>query len=73
MRYLVIVFALALAATGYGESATTTYAPVRIEAGSGGAGMSPALPFGVLAAAIVLPVTGVFGVRHFRRRTPEDR
>lgn len=62
-----------LAATGYGESATTTYAPVRIEAGFGGAGMSPALPFGVLAAAIVLPVTGVFGVRHFRRRTPEDR
>jgi len=73
VRFLVIVVALALAATGYGESATTTYAPVRIEAGSGGAGMSPALPFGVLAAAIVLPVAGVFGVRHFRRRTPEDR
>ena len=62
-----------LAATGYGESATTTYAAVRIAAGSDGTEAFRALPFGLLAAAVVLPVAGLFGVRHFRRRTPEDR
>jgi hypothetical protein len=62
-----------LAATGYGESAATTYAPVTIAAGSDGTEAFRALPFGILAAAIVLPVAGVFGVRHFRRPTPEDR
>lgn len=62
-----------LAATGYGESGTTTYAAVSIATGSDGTEAFPALPFGLLAAAVVLPVAGVFGVRHFRRRTPEDR
>lgn len=58
-----------LAATGYGESATTTYAPVTIGAGSDGS--FSALPFGVLAAAVVLPVAGVFGIRRLRRLTEE--
>ena len=62
-----------LAATGYGASATTTYSPVAIADPSGDDGASSALPFGLLAAAIVVPVAGVFGVRHLRGRTPEDR
>ena len=62
-----------LAATGYGESATTTYSPVAIAGPSSDDGASSALPFGLLAAAIVVPVAGVFGVRHLRGRTPDDR
>jgi len=60
-----------LAATGYGVSATTTYAPVTIDAGSGGSpGSFPALPLGVGAAAIALAAAGALGVRRFRKLTP---
>jgi hypothetical protein len=42
-----------LAATGYGESAMTTYAPVTIGSGSGGGGGSfPGLPVVALAGAL---------------------
>jgi hypothetical protein len=60
-----------LAATGYGESATTTYAPVTIGAGSGGGpGSFPTLPLGVLAAVVALAAAGLFGVRRLRKLTP---
>lgn len=63
-----------LAATGYGESATTTYAPVTVEAGSGGSRRSfPALPLGVVAAAVALAAAGALGVRRFRKLTPASR
>ena len=63
-----------LAATGYGESATTTYAPVTIAPGSeGGIGSFPALPFGVLVAAIALAIASVLGVRRIRKLTPASR
>ena len=60
-----------LAATGYGESATTTYAPVTIDPGSGGAPQSfPVLPVTVLAGALALLAFAAFGVRRWRRLTP---
>ena len=60
-----------LAATGYGVSATTTYAPVTIEAGpDGGGGSFPAVPFGAVAAAVALAAAAVFGVRRLRRLSP---
>jgi len=63
-----------LAATGYGESATTTYEQVTIDPGSSSdTGSFPVLPFGVLAAAVVLAVAGALGVRHFRGLTPASR
>lgn len=63
-----------LAATGYGESATTTYAPVMIEAGPGGGGGSfPAVPLGVVAAAIALAAAGALGARRLRKLTPASR
>ncbi len=60
-----------LAATGYGESATTTYAPVTIGTGSGsGPSSFPALPLGVLVAVVALAAAGAFGVRRLRKLTP---
>ncbi len=65
-----------LAATGYGVSATTTYAPVTIEPGSGGGaapGSFPVLPIAAAAAALALAALGRFGVRRLRRLTPAGR
>jgi hypothetical protein len=60
-----------LVATGYGQSATTTYAPVTIGAGSGaGPGSFPTLPLGVLAAVVALAAAGLFGVRRLRKLAP---
>jgi len=60
-----------LAATGYGESATTTFAPVTIGSGSGGSPSSfPTLPLGVLAAVVALAAAGLFGVRRLRKLAP---
>ncbi len=60
-----------LAATGYGESATTTYAPVTIGTGSvGGPSSFPTLPLGVLAAVVALATAGLFGVRRLRKLAP---
>jgi len=59
-----------LAATGYGESATTTYAPLTIEAGPGGGGSFPAVPLGVVAAAVALAAAVAFGARRLRKFTP---
>jgi len=60
-----------LVATGYGESATTTYAPVTIGAGSGdGPSSFPTLPLGVLAAVVALAAAGLFGVRRLRKLAP---
>ncbi|MGH3137025.1 MAG: FixH family protein [Gaiellaceae bacterium] len=58
-----------LMATGYGESATTTYAPVMIDAGPGGGGSFPAVPLGV-AAAIALAAAVAYGARRLRKLTP---
>ena len=58
-----------LTATGFGESATTTYAPVTIEA-PGGGGSFPAAPLGAIAAAIALAAAAVFSVRRLRRLSP---
>jgi len=60
-----------LVATGYGESATTTYAAVAIGAGSGdGPSSFPTLHLGVLAAAVALAAACLFGVRRLRKLTP---
>lgn len=57
-----------LAATGYGESAMTTYAPVNIGTAGGGGGSLPALPTVALAAALAAAVLGAFAVLRLRRR-----
>ena len=58
-----------LAATGYGESAMTTYAPVTIGSGSGGGGGSfPGLPVVALAGALAATALGAFAVLRLRRR-----
>jgi hypothetical protein len=57
-----------LAATGYGESAMTTYAPVTIGSGSGVGGSFPALPVVALAAALAAAALGAFAVLRVRRR-----
>jgi hypothetical protein len=63
-----------LIATGYGISATTTYAPVTIDPGSAGdPGSFPALPLTVLVAALALAAAGVVGVRRSRRFAPASR
>jgi hypothetical protein len=65
-----------LAATGYGESATTTYGPVIIQPGpAGGAdtGSFPTLPAAALAAALALLAAAVLGVRRMRRPMPASR
>lgn len=60
-----------LVATGYGESATTTYAPVAIGAGSvDGPSPFPALPLGILVAVVALAAAGLFVVRRSRKLTP---
>ena len=60
-----------LVATGYGESATTTYAPVAIGAGAGdGPSSFPALPLGILVAVVGLAAAGLFVVRRSRKLTP---
>jgi len=60
-----------LVATGYGESATTTYAPVTIGAGSGdGPSLFPALPFGILVVVVALAAAGLFVARRSRKLTP---
>lgn len=60
-----------LTATGYGVSATTTYAPVTIEAGlDGGGGSLPAVPLGAIAAAVALAAVAVFGVRRLKGLSP---
>jgi hypothetical protein len=58
-----------LVATGYGESATTTYAPVAIEVGSGGRGSFPAIPLGVLGA-VALAAAVVYGARRLGKLSP---
>ncbi len=65
-----------LAATGYGVSATTTYAPVRIEAGpAGGAdpGSFPMVPVAAVAVALALLAAGLLGARRLRRLMPASR
>lgn len=65
-----------LAATGYGVSATTTYAPVTVGPGTGGAGdprSFPVLPIAAAAAALALAAAGLLGVRRLRRLTPASR
>ena len=60
-----------LVATGYGESATTTYTPVVVDAGPGGGrGSFPALPLGLLAAAVALAAAAAYGARRLRKLTP---
>jgi len=65
-----------LAATGYGVSATTTYAPVAIAPGSGGGSdprSFPVLPIAAVAAALALAAVGLLGVRRLRRLMPASR
>ena len=63
-----------LSATGYGQSATTTYEPVRIETGSGSdPGSFPALPLGVALVAVALALAGAFRVRRHRKLAPASR
>lgn len=64
-----------LAATGYGVSATTTYAPVTIAPGSGGSDPRsfPVLPVAAAAAALALAAVGMLGIRRLRRLTPASR
>jgi len=63
-------------ATGYGESATTTYAPITVAPGpAGGAdtGSFPIVPVAAVAVALALLAAGVFGARRLRRLTPASR
>jgi len=64
-----------LATTGYGVSATTTYAPVTIAPGSGGSDPRsfPVLPIAAVAAALALAAGGLLGVRRLRRLMPASR
>jgi len=65
-----------LAATGYGVSATTSYAPVTIEPGpAGGAdtGSFPTVPVAAVAVALALLAAGLLGARRLRRLTPASR
>jgi hypothetical protein len=57
-----------LEATGYGASATTTYAAVRIGGGAGGGSSVPAWPIVVGGAVLVLGAGAVLVAR--RRREP---
>ncbi len=60
-----------LVATGYGESATTTFGPVAIGGPSVGApGGFPVLPFAAVAGALALAAAAVFGARRMRRLGP---
>ncbi len=65
-----------LAATGYGVSATTTYAPVTIAPGSGGGSdprSFPVLPVAAAAAVFALAAVGMLGIRRLRRLIPASR
>jgi len=64
-----------LAATGYGVSATTTYAPVTIGSGQNGGGVpgAPVLPVAAATAALGLVAAGLLGVRRLRRLAPAGR
>lgn len=65
-----------LVATGYGQSATTTFGPVTIEGapgGSPGSGSFPVFPFAAVIVALALAAAGVLGVRRLRRLTPASR
>jgi hypothetical protein len=60
-----------LAATGYGESATTTFGPVTISGPATGAPSDfPVLPVTVVAGALALAAAAVFGARRLRRLGP---
>jgi hypothetical protein len=62
-----------LVATGYGESATTTFGPVTIggpSVGAPGGGGFPVLPVAVVAGALALAAAAVFGARRMRRLGP---
>lgn len=65
-----------LAATGYGESATTTYGPVTVGSGPAGGFDWRSLPVLAVAAGgalLALLAAGVLRARHVRRLTPASR
>jgi hypothetical protein len=65
-----------LAATGYGESTTTTYPPVLVEAGPGGGGDGvsvPALPFAALLLVLAGAAATIVVLRRSRRLSPAGR
>jgi hypothetical protein len=60
-----------LVATGYGESATTTFGPVTISGPAVGTpGEFPVLPVAVVVGALALAAAAVFGARRLRRLGP---
>ena len=68
-----------LAATGYGESQTTTFDPVTVSAPGGGGGvfdngglLSP-LPLAVVGLLLALGVITIFGIRRLRGLAPAGR
>jgi hypothetical protein len=67
-----------LAATGYGESQTTTFDPVTVGAPGGGGvigggGLLSPRPLAVLGLLLALAVITVFGIRRLRRLAPAGR
>jgi YtkA-like len=67
-----------LAATGYGESQTTTFDPVAVGAPGGGGvidggGLLSRLPLGVVGLLLALGVITIFGIRRLRGLAPAGR
>jgi hypothetical protein len=56
-----------LVATGYGESATTTFGSVEVVPGGGGAGGFPVVPVGALLGALVVGAVGALAIRRLRK------